>query len=227
MSIVFMRTLILYIIVILGIRLMGKRQVGELQTSELVTTILLSNISILPIQETSIPLIYGIVPLLSLICFEVILSFTCMKSAKTRNIVSGRPQTIINNGIINQQLLVELRMSIDDLISQLRQQQIFDIRDVELAILETNGSLSVYQKFPARNPNNQLLNIPDTPENNVEPQFVVVSGGVIVRDNLKLCNKDEKWIESILKSQNQSLNDVLLMTSDKKNNYVLIPKVVE
>ena len=227
MSIVFMRTLILYIIVILGIRLMGKRQVGELQTSELVTTILLSNISILPIQETSIPLIYGIVPLLSLICFEVILSFTCMKSAKTRNIVSGRPQTIINNGIINQQLLVELRMSIDDLISQLRQQQIFDIRDVELAILETNGSLSVYQKFPARNPNNQLLNIPDNPENNAEPQFVVVSGGVIVKDNLKLCNKDEKWIKSILKSQNQSLNDVLLMTSDKKNNYVLIPKVVE
>ena len=184
MSIVFIRTLILYIIVIFGIRLMGKRQVGELQTSELVTTILLSNISILPIQETSIPLIYGIVPLLSLICFEVILSFTCMKSAKTRNIISGRPQTIINNGIINQQLLVELRMSIDDLMSQLRQQQIFDISDVELAILETNGSLSVYQKFPSRTPNNQLLNIPDTPENNVEPQFIVVSGGVIVKDNL-------------------------------------------
>ena len=227
MSIVFIRTLILYIIVIFGIRLMGKRQVGELQTSELVTTILLSNISILPIQETSIPLIYGIVPLLSLICFEVILSFTCMKSAKTRNIISGRPQTIINNGIINQQLLVELRMSIDDLMSQLRQQQIFDISDVELAILETNGSLSVYQKFPSRTPNNQLLNIPDTPENNVEPQFIVVSGGVIVKDNLELCNKDEKWIESILKSQNQSLNNVLLMTSDKNNNYILIPKVVE
>lgn len=227
MSIVFIRTLILYIIVIFGIRLMGKRQVGELQTSELVTTILLSNISILPIQETSIPLIYGIVPLLSLICFEVILSFTCMKSAKTRNIISGRPQTIVNNGIVNQQLLVELRMSIDDLMSQLRQQQIFDIRDVELAILETNGSLSVYQKFQSRTPNNQLLNIPDTPENNVEPQFIVVSGGVIVKDNLELCNKDEKWIQSILKSQNQSLNNVLLMTSDKNNNYVLIPKVVE
>lgn len=227
MSIVFIRTLILYIIVIFGIRLMGKRQVGELQTSELVTTILLSNISILPIQETSIPLIYGIVPLLSLICFEVILSFTCMKSAKTRNIISGRPQTIVNNGIVNQQLLVELRMSIDDLMSQLRQQQIFDIRDVELAILETNGSLSVYQKFQSRTPNNQLLNIPDTPENNVEPQFIVVSGGVIVKDNLELCNKDEKWIQSILKSQNQSLNNVLLMTSDKNNNYILIPKVVE
>lgn len=227
MSIVFIRTLILYIIVIFGIRLMGKRQVGQLQTSELVTTILLSNISILPIQETSIPLIYGVVPLLSLICFEVILSFICMKSAKTRNIISGRPQPIINNGIIDQQLLVELRMSIDDLMSQLRQQQIFDIRDVELAILETNGSLSVYQKFQSRTPNNQLLNIPDTPENNVEPQFIVVSGGVIVKDNLELCNKDEKWIQSILKSQNQSLNNVLLMTSDKNNNYVLIPKVVE
>ena len=118
-------------------------------------------------------------------------------------------------------------MSIDDLMSQLRQQQIFDIRDVELAILETNGSLSVYQKFQSRTPNNQLLNIPDTPENNVEPQFIVVSGGVIVKDNLELCNKDEKWIQSILKSQNQSLNNVLLMTSDKNNNYVLIPKVVE
>lgn len=224
MAIVFLRTLILYIIVILGVRLMGKRQVGQLQTSELVTTILLSNISILPIQETSIPLMYGIVPLLSLICFEVILSFICLKSTKTRNLISGSPRAIINHGIIDQKLLLDLRLSIDDLMANLRQQQIFDIRDVELAMIENNGTLSVYQKFNSRNITTQMLNIPDNNINNSPPQFVVISDGRIINNNLHLCNKDENWIYSILKSKKQQLNNVLLMTSDEQDNYVLIPK---
>ncbi len=224
MAIVFIRTLILYVIVILGVRLMGKRQVGQLQTTELVTTILLSNISIMPIQETSIPLAYGIVPLLSLICFEVILSFMCLKSTRTRHLISGRPKVIINNGVIDQKLLVELRLSVDELISQLRQHQIFDINDVELAIIETNGTLSVYQKFSSQIVTNKTLKIQYTKENSGNPQFVIISDGVILNDNLRFCNKSKDWINSILKSQNKSLKDVLLMTSDIEDNYVLIPK---
>ncbi len=224
MAIVFLRTLILYILVILGVRLMGKRQVGELQTSELVTTILLSNIAILPIQETSIPLVYGIIPLMSLICFEVLLSFLCLKSSKTRHIIAGRPKAVINKGIIDQKLLIELRLSVDDLMSQLRQQQIFDIRDVELAMIETNGTLSVYQKFNARNTTTQMLKVPDNETNNNPPQFVVISDGAIIDDNLSLCNKDKNWVYSILKSKKQKLANTLLMTCDEQDNYVLIPK---
>lgn len=224
MAIVLIRTVIVYILVLLGVRLMGKRQIGELQTSELVTTILLSNISIMPIQDTSIPLVYGLVPLLSLICFEVILSFINLKSVKTRNIISGRPQVIINNGIINQKTLFDLRLSVDDLISQLRQQQVFDIRDVELAIVEINGNLSVYQKFSSRNTTTQMLNIPDNDVNNSEPQFIIISDGTIVEENLRLCNKNKNWVNSVLKDNKQSLKNILLMTSDSNSNYVLIPK---
>ena len=226
MAIVLIRTVIVYVLVLLGVRLMGKRQIGELQTSELVTTILLSNISIMPIQDTSIPLVYGLVPLLSLICFEVILSFINLKSVKTRNIISGRPQVIINNGIINQKTLFDLRLSVDDLISQLRQQQVFDIRDVELAIVEINGNLSVYQKFSSRNTTTQMLNIPDNDVNNSEPQFIIISDGTIVEENLRLCNKNKNWVNSVLKDNKQSLKNILLMTSDSNSNYVLIPKEI-
>lgn len=226
MAIVLIRTVIVYVLVLLGVRLMGKRQIGELQTSELVTTILLSNISIMPIQDTSIPLVYGLVPLLSLICFEVILSFINLKSVKIRNIISGRPQVIINNGIINQKTLFDLRLSVDDLISQLRQQQVFDIRDVELAIVEINGNLSVYQKFSSRNTTTQMLNIPDNDVNNSEPQFIIISDGTIVEENLRLCNKNKNWVNSVLKDNKQSLKNILLMTSDSNSNYVLIPKEI-
>ena len=203
---------------------MGKRQVGQLQTTELVTTILLSNISIMPIQETSIPLAYGIVPLLSLICFEVILSFWCLKSTKTRHLISGKPKVIINNGIIDQKILVDLRLSVDELMSQLRQHQIFNIDNVELAIIETNGTLSVYQKFDAQNVTNKNLKIPHNKENIGNPQFVIISDGVVLNDNLQFCKKSKNWVDSILKTENMSLKDVLLMTSDVQNNYVLIPK---
>ena len=226
MAIVLIRTVIVYVLVLLGVRLMGKRQIGELQTSELVTTILLSNISIMPIQDTSIPLVYGLVPLLSLICFEVILSFINLKSVKIRNIISGRPQVIINNGIINQKTLSDLRLSVDDLISQLRQQQVFDIRDVELAIVEINGNLSVYQKFSSRNTTTQMLNIPDNDVNNSEPQFIIISDGTIVEENLRLCNKNKNWVNSVLKDNKQSLKNILLMTSESNSNYVLIPKEI-
>lgn len=224
MAVVFIRTLIVYILVIFGVKLMGRRQIGELQTSELVTTILLSNISILPIQETSIPLFYGIIPLLALIAFEIILSYICLKSTKARYLISGRPKVIINNGVIDQQLLLELRLSVDDLMSQLRQQQVFDIRDIELAIMEINGSISIYQKFNARNTTTQMLNIPDNKENNNKPHFTIISDGSVIEENLSLCNKNKDWLNNLLKSNNQSIKNILLMTCDSDSNYMILPK---
>ena len=119
MSVVLIRSLILYIVVIFGVRLMGKRQLGELQPSELVITILISNIATLPLEDTSIPLILGILPILTLVCFEVVISWVTLKSLRMRRIISGRPKIIVRNGQIEQATMRDLRLSVDDLMTAL------------------------------------------------------------------------------------------------------------
>ena len=146
MLVVFLRTLILYALVVLGMRIMGKRQLGELQPSELVTTILISNIATLPIENTNVPLLSGAVPILTLMCFEVILSYLGMKNRRFRTILSGTPRIIIRQGKIDHQELENLRYSVDDLMEQLRVNSIFDIQQVEMAVVETTGQLSVCKK---------------------------------------------------------------------------------
>ena len=142
MSVVLIRSLILYIVVIFGVRLMGKRQLGELQPSELVITILISNIATLPLEDTSIPLILGILPILTLVCFEVVISWVTLKSLRMRRIISGRPKIIVRNGQIEQATMRDLRLSVDDLMTALRQQQVFDISQVQFAVMETTGTVS-------------------------------------------------------------------------------------
>ena len=146
MSVVLIRSLILYIVVIFGVRLMGKRQLGELQPSELVITILISNIATLPLEDTSIPLVLGILPILTLVCFEVVISWVTLKSLRMRRIISGRPKIIVRNGQIEQATMRDLRLSVDDLMTALRQQQVFDISQVQFAVMETTGTVSVYLK---------------------------------------------------------------------------------
>ena len=119
MLISFLRSLILYIVVVFGMRLMGKRQLGQLQPSELVITILISNIATLPIENSDVPLILGLVPILTLMCFEVILSVCTLKSAWLRKLVWGSSRVLIQNGRINQKELADLRYSVDDLMEQL------------------------------------------------------------------------------------------------------------
>ena len=148
MLIVLIRTIILYFIIVLGTRIMGKRQLGELQPSDLVITILISNIATLPIEETEIPLVTGIIPILTLVCFEVFSSALSLKSPLARRLISGRPIVIIQNGRLNQKEMRDLRFSLDDLMEQLRGSGIFDLSEVQLAIVETTGKLSIYQKFP-------------------------------------------------------------------------------
>src|SRR5699024_4709883 len=125
--------------IVFSLRIMGKRQLGELQPSELVATILVSNIATLPIEDTNIPLLAGIVPILTLVSFEVILSSITLKSRMARKIVSGNPVIVIRDGRIDQKQMRSIRFSIDDLMEELRTNSIFDIRDVAFAIVETTG----------------------------------------------------------------------------------------
>ena len=146
MLITFIRTIILYLLVITAIRVMGKRQIGELHPSELVVTIMISELAAIPMQATSVPLIYGILPILTLIIAEVLFSYITLKSEKARSIISGKPSILIKNGIINENELRKLRFNLNDLLEELRINNYPNIKDVEFAILETSGQLSVIPK---------------------------------------------------------------------------------
>ena len=147
MLVVFFRAVILYILVTLCLRLMGKRQLGELQPAEFVITILISNIASLPIEDTNIPMVLGLIPVFVLVAFEVIVSTLSLSSKRFRSIMSGKPVIVIYNGQIDQEKLKQLRFSIDDLMESLRQQGVFRVQDVWYAIVETTGKVSVMQRF--------------------------------------------------------------------------------
>lgn len=223
MLIAFLRTLILYGIIVFGVRLMGKRQLGELQPSELVVTILISNIATLPIEEIDTPLFLGMLPILSLVTFEIIMSAINLKSRRIRQFFSGSPVVVIQDGVINQKHLSDLRFSVDDLMSQLRSKDIYTVEDVDYAVVETTGKLSVYQKFLSRTLSPQTLSIPDQPSQD-SPPFVVISDGSIVEANLALCHQSKAWLEGIVASYHLSIGDVLLMTADKNAKVHLVAK---
>ncbi|MEE1043236.1 MAG: DUF421 domain-containing protein [Clostridia bacterium] len=142
----FIRTIILYLLVILGLRIMGKRQVGEMQPSELVVAIMISDLASIPMQEVGIPLSYGIIPIFTLIIMEILLSQFSLKNKKFRRMLTGKPSVIIHNGKLLENEMKKQRFNNDDLNEQLRIQGYTGIKDIHFAILETNGQLSIIPK---------------------------------------------------------------------------------
>lgn len=223
MFVSFFRTLILYAVIICGMRLMGKRQLGELQPTELVITILISNIATLPLEEVDTPLFMGLLPILTLVTCEVFISIINLHSKKARRIFSGTPAVVIQGGVIDQQKLYQLRYSADDLIAQLRSQNIFDLSEVDFALVETTGKLSVYQKYLHRSTTPQVLELPDQRLKN-SPPLVVISEGKINQDYLKLCGKDIAWLEQTVASHHLAVDSVYIMMLDKLDTVTLIKK---
>lgn len=221
MAIGFLRALILYMIVIFSVRLMGKRQIGELQPSELVITILVSNIATLPLEDFSIPLMMGIVPILSLVCFEVLMSWGTLKWRRLRRIVSGSPKIIVRDGKIDQHVLRELRFSLDDLMTSLRGSGVFDVAEVQFAIVETTGSISVYPKFYARPMTNEDAGKHGTDEN---PPDVIITDGVVIEHGLNAAGLSERWLERLLQKKQLRVQDVFLLTARSTSDYHLIRK---
>ncbi len=215
------RTILLYIVIILAIRIMGKRQIGELQTSELVVTLLISDIAAIPMQNTEQSLLSGIAPILILIVCEIIISFLMLKRAGFRRIICGKPIVIISDGKINQSEMHRLRMSTEDLSEELRQQGIFNIEDVGFAIVETNGKLSVLKKPEKDIPTAEELGIKT---NDKGLEVVVISDGEISKYSLKICGLNRDWLFDILKKENTELNDVFLMIANGQGEYKIIEK---
>ena len=146
MTIIILRSVIIYLFVVLAVRIMGKRQIGELNPHEFVITILISAVATIPIEESSIPLANSLIPIMVFVSLEVLESAISMKSTKFRNLVQGNPVYVIKNGNLQKEALKKLRFTGDDLLDALRQKDIFDIKEVENAIVETNGSLSIQKK---------------------------------------------------------------------------------
>ncbi|HAE52909.1 MAG: DUF421 domain-containing protein [Ruminococcus sp.] len=221
MSVILIRSLILYILVIFAVRLMGKRQLGELQPSELVITILVSNIATLPLEDSGIPLIVGITPILSLVCFEVIVSWINLRSLKIRKIISGSPKIIISNGNVDPDVLRQLRFSVDDLMTALRGKDIFDISEVQFAVVETTGAVSVMKKQSEDIPSRDDLNIKIKSFN---PPRIIISDGEIIKAAANSLNMNTNQIEKILSDMNIRKNDVFIMTADENMNIFIVPQ---
>ena len=221
MFIVLIRAVLLYALVMFSLRLMGKRQIGELQPAELVITILISNIAALPIEDTDIPMALGMIPVLVLVAFEIAVSDISLRSKRFRSIISGKPVILVQNGVIDQTQLRKLRFSIDDLMESLRQNGVFDVREVQYAIVETNGNVSVLQKFAAQPVTAKAMHISGQDS---DPPSVVVSDGQVIRSALAACGLTEEWLFRTLEKQRRPVADVFLMTADRKRNFYIVDK---
>lgn len=221
MTISFIRTLLLYTMIIIAVRLMGKRQISELQTSELVVTLLISDIAAIPMQDTGQPLTSGFLPIAVLVMCEITVSVLMLKLPKFRKAICGSPIVVINNGKIMQSEMKRLRMSTEDLAEELRLQNIYQMEDVSFAIVETNGKMSVIKKPEKDTPTVDMFNLPP---NDIGIETVVVSDGIISTFALQLCHKSPDWLQGILKGKNVNLSDVFLMTANTKGDFNIVKK---
>ena len=217
------RTVLLYCILMIGLRLMGKRQIGELEPSELVLTLIISDLAAVPMQDFAIPLLNGILPIITLLCLSMLLSYISLKSVTFRTLTCGHPTVLIEDGKILQDAMAKNRYTIDELFEQLRTQGYSDLTAVKYAILETNGSLSVlpYTKDAPITPKILQTDIQD----DVTLPVIVVNDGHLIQRGLSSRNLTEAWLKAQLKSQDiPSIRDVFLMTVDEKGTVICIPK---
>jgi uncharacterized membrane protein YcaP (DUF421 family) len=217
MFISLIRTLILYVLVLIIMRLMGKRQVGQLEPFDLVITIMISDLASIPMSDTKIPLLNGIIPIVTLLALEITLSLIQLKSRLARTVLTGRPSILISNGEINISKLKEQKYSLDDLFEEMRIKGYYDLKDVQYAILETSGKLSIFPKSELNPASKKDLNIKTVPET---LPVSLINEGIINYSHLKLLNKDEKWLYSTLKSKHISdIRDVFLAVMDSSGKF--------
>ncbi|MBE6531310.1 MAG: DUF421 domain-containing protein [Ruminococcaceae bacterium] len=218
---ILLRTIIIYIVLLIVMRLMGKRQIGELEISDLVTTFLLSEIASLPITDTNIPVAFAIIPMIVLLMFEVTSSWFLSRFPSLKNFLSARPATLISNGKINRKEMLHSRISIDELIGELRQNGISDISTVRYAILEQNGKISVIQNASSSTPSAEDFNI-KVCDNGID--HILISDGSINKHSLKVLNISIEDIEKILEKKDLKKNDVYLMLIDDNQNVKIFKK---
>lgn len=215
------RTFIIYCFVSLCVRIMGKRQLGQLQPGELVITILISEIAATPITDTNQPILNTAVSLMLLVSFEIISSLIARKSLKFRYATDGKPITLIKNGKLRQDNLKELRFTIDEVLSALRQKDIFDISEVEYAVVETNGTLSVLLKQDKQPLTQETY---ESPKKTTDAPCVVIIDGNVIESSLEDSPVTLDEIKRKIKNDRIDIKNILLMTVTKSKKFLTINK---
>ena len=213
----YLRTVILYLVLILSIRLMGKRQIGQMEASEFVVTMLVANLASIPMQDGAIPLYSGLVPILTVLGLELVLSGLILKSVGLRRFFCGKPVILIDNGKILQNNLRKTRVTLDELTGHLREKDVLDIRAVQYAILETDGNLSVFP-YPREKPAPARDACVHT-----RKQFLpitIIEDGYLSRENLQKAGKDQKWLTKVLMEQGAEVQNTFLLTVDPGDHIV-------
>lgn len=204
---IFIRTIIIYVILNIMLKIMGKRQIGELEVNELVSTLLISEIGALPISDTNIPLLPSLIPILFIAAAEVLISVVKNKSSSIKRIVEGEPAYIIYKGRLRQSVLAENRISINEVLTEMRTQGIADLGEVRYAILEQNGKVSFLKESDS--PNISRTIVIDT-----KPDY----------ENIKEAGLSEEWLRRNLEKMNVRLDEIFLMTVNEDGEIKLIRK---
>ena len=223
MLITFLRSIILYIVVLIVMRFMGKREIGQMQPFELAISIMIADLSTVPMAETGIPIFNGIIPILGLLLMHLLISIINMKSLKAREIMCGKPSILIYRGKINEKALIRERFTINELQERLRGNNIVNLGDVEYAILETSGQVTVIQKPEKRGTIPEDFNI--QPDYEGLPYDLVVDGKIMY-ENLTKIGKNQKWLENQLKKFKTVPEKCLIATMDGKGNFFCQSKEV-
>ncbi len=220
LTIVF-RTALMYFFLIFIMRIMGKRQIGQLQPGEFIIAMLISEIAAFPMEDPDIPIYYAIIPIAVLAFLELITSFAALKFIRMRSLFQGHSIVVIKNGELDRKQLRRLRYTVDDLLESLRQKDVFDISDVQYAIVETDGSLSVLLKPEKRTASVSDVNA--SPDTKGLPRILISDGRMIDSQiNKSVMTKDE--VEKLLKKHKLGKKDVLLLTADENGNINIIEK---
>lgn len=217
----YFRTVVVYCVLIAAIRLLGKRQLGQMEPSEFVVTMLIANLASIPMQDSGIPLLAGIVPIVTVLGVELVLSALSLRSIRLRKLLCGKPVILIENGNILQDNLRKTRITLDELTGHLREKDVLDLRSVQFAILETNGNLSVFP-YPKHRP--ASAKDAGIPAGKQYLPVTVVSDGKLLAENLEKAGKDRSWVQKILRQQNAKISDTWLLTVDGGDHVVFYRK---
>lgn len=210
MFISYIRAVVLYLLLILAVRLMGKRQVGELEPAEFVVAMLLADLASVPMQDIGIPLLSGVIPIVTVLAVELILSVLAMRSRRVRRFLTGQPVVLMEDGRILQKNLERTRLTVEELVQHLREQGIWDLSTVQYAVLEVDGQLSAIVHPRHQPPTAQDLGVQ---VDEAELPVTVISGGVVLESHLTAAGKDRAWLDRQLRHLGCRAEEVYLLTA--------------
>ena len=218
------RSIVLYLIIVIGIRILGKHQVSELEPAEFVLALIIADVASVPMQDYGTPLLMGVIPIITLLCLSMILSVVTLKSLKLRALLAGIPSILIRNGQVDQKELRRTRMTLDEVLEELRLQGYTDLTAVRYAVLETNGQLSLLPSARKQPPTAADMDVPVV---DAGLPLVLINDGRLISANLKRCGLDEHWLNNQLNKHKVShVREVFLLTVDEKKQTYFIRKDV-